>query len=53
MISLILLILAFVLCLIGAWWPFPSSGQPWRPHFGWLGVSCWLLAQILGHGVAR
>jgi hypothetical protein len=50
MISLILVILAFLLCLLGAWWPL---GPPYRPHLGWLGMACYFLAQILGHGAAR
>jgi hypothetical protein len=44
MISLILLIAGFICCLIAAfWYPAPSP----KPHFGWLGMSLYLLSLIL------
>jgi hypothetical protein len=45
MISLILLIFAFVLSLIEAFQPWL---RPWsRPHLGWLAVALWFLSLIL------
>jgi hypothetical protein len=51
MINLILLIFAFVLALINAFWGFLGrpSGQPWpKPHLGWLAFAIYLLTLILG-----
>lgn len=46
--NLILMVFAFVLTLIAAFW----RGGPWPggfpfPHFGWLGVSLYFLALLL------
>ena len=49
-ISSILLIAAFILTFIAAFWrggPWPERGFPF-PHPGWLGVSLWFLSLILG-----
>jgi len=44
MISLILLVFAFVCCVVAAfWYPAPTP----RPHFGWLGVAFYFLSLIL------
>ncbi|HEY2538211.1 MAG TPA: hypothetical protein VGI28_01735 [Stellaceae bacterium] len=46
MISLILLIFAFVLAICQAFRPWT---QPWPiPHLGWLAVALYLLTLILG-----
>lgn len=41
-LHLILLVFALVLATVGAFWN-PSP----RPHLGWLGVACFVLAQIV------
>lgn len=45
MLSLILLIFAFVLFMIAA---FVSPVDPWRGRLMCLGLGCWTLAEILG-----
>jgi len=45
MVSLILLVLAFVLCLIAGLW---QGGSPYRPQFGWLGLAFYFLSVLLG-----
>lgn len=49
MLPMILLVFAFVLCLIQAVWfgPWP------KPHFGWLGLALWILSILLtgAHGL--
>jgi len=52
MLELILLILAFVLVLIEAFYPwfYPTAT---RPHLGWLGVAFYLLSLVLAHGGYR
>lgn len=50
MLSLILLIFAFVLALIQAW--FGRSTTPYTvPHLGWLAIALYLLTLILGTGL--
>ena len=46
MIGTILLVFAFVLCLIQALWP--SWATRGMPHLGWLGVALWILSILLG-----
>jgi hypothetical protein len=48
MLGLILLVFAFVLCVIQAIWfgPWP------KPHLGWLGMALFLLYLLLGTGRA-
>ena len=40
-LSLILLVFAFVLLAVSSWW------NPPRPQLGWLGLAFWVLAEIL------
>jgi hypothetical protein len=49
MVQLILLVLAFVLTLLEAFYPwfYPTAT---RPHLGWLGVAFAILAFALGQG---
>lgn len=52
MLGLILLIFAFVLALIQAW--FGRTAQPYTvPHLGWLAIALWLLSLILGSAGLR
>jgi len=53
MLSLILLVVAFVLALVAAWWP-PTS-PPYRPSVGWLSLAVYFLNLVLaqGHVVGR
>ena len=44
MLSLILLIFAFVLFMLAA---FVSPVDPWRGRLACLGLACWSLAEIL------
>lgn len=55
MIGLILLVLAFVLCLIEAFRPWISPPpQPWSiPHLGWLGLAVYFLSLLLSQGGIR
>jgi hypothetical protein len=46
MLSLILLVFAFVLCVIAAFWQYQPNN---RPHFGWLAMACYFLSMILGN----
>lgn len=48
-LSLILLVLAFVLSLIAAWWR-PGCAPPYRPHLGWAAMACYFLYLLLTHG---
>jgi len=49
MISLILLVAAFILCLIEAFQPWV---RPWaRPHLGWLALALYFLSLILVQAV--
>jgi hypothetical protein len=46
MISLILLVFAFVLaCLAAAGWP-PVA----RPHLGWAAIACLIASELFGRG---
>jgi hypothetical protein len=53
-ISIILLVFSFVLCIICAFW-YPGAPAPgWsRPHLGWLGMALYFLSLILSgvHGL--
>ncbi len=47
MVSLILLVFAFVLALIAGLWGY------WRPNptpvsFGWLAIACWIASELFG-----
>ena len=42
MLSLIVLVFAFVLAVIAAFWNTPS-----RPHFGWLAFALYLLCELI------
>jgi hypothetical protein len=44
MLSLILLVFAFVLCMIQAFYPNWTA-----PSWGWLGLALYFLSLILGH----
>lgn len=44
-LSTILMVFAFVLLIVSAFWQ-PQPNPP-RPHLGWLGMACWALAIIL------
>jgi hypothetical protein len=53
--NLILLVFAFVLCVIASF-THRWAAQPgwWIPHPGWLGVACWILSNLIGSaGVLR
>jgi hypothetical protein len=39
---MILLVLAFVLLTVSAFW-----NPPTRPHLGWLGLAVWVLASLV------
>ena len=43
-IGTILLVFAFVLLVLAAFW---NPGPP-RVQLGWAGLACWCLAQLLG-----
>ena len=46
MVSLILLVFAFVLSVCAAWgWPIVA-----RPNLGWAAFACFIAAQLFGHG---
>jgi len=46
MLNLILLTLAFVLCLVAGLW---QAGSPYRPQLGWLGLALYFLSLMLRH----
>lgn len=50
MLSLILLVFAFVLFLVAAFFVPPE--QPWRSKLGLLGLACWVLAGIISQAPA-
>lgn len=45
MLNVVLLALAFVCCLVAAFWYPPP--QP-KPHLGWLGMAFYFLSLLLG-----
>ena len=47
MLSLILLVFAFVLTLIAAFWQPGAAG--WRTQLGWLGLSLYFLSLLLAN----
>jgi hypothetical protein len=49
MLTLILLIAGFVLFVL-AGVPIRSRYISTRYSFGWLGLACWILTVIVGHG---
>jgi hypothetical protein len=48
MSNLVLLVFAFVFCIIAAFFYPQPAGTPWygRVHFGWLGISCWIATML-------
>lgn len=46
-VTLILLVLAFVLFMIAAFWPVPP--EPLRSRLVAGGLAAWVLAELLGH----
>ncbi len=48
MIGTILLVFAFVLSCIAAWWPAPAP-RPWHYSFLALAMACFFLYLLLGH----
>ena len=50
MITVILLIFAFVLCVLQSFWPWWSQPRS-VPHLGWLGMALYFLSIILGSHV--
>jgi hypothetical protein len=44
-LPLILLALAFACFIVATIWVPPAP--PGRPHFGWLGLAFWVLAEIV------
>ena len=45
MLTLILLVFAFVLFLVAA--ALNPSYEPWRAKLGLIGLACWVLSEIL------
>jgi hypothetical protein len=48
MLSLVLLVFAFVFALIAAFWPTWLSRA--APHWGWLAIACLIASMIWGAG---
>ncbi len=48
MLALILLVFALVFCICEAFWPAWSARS--RPHFGWLGMACFIAYLLFGGG---
>ncbi|MGH9406765.1 MAG: hypothetical protein ACRD3D_13135 [Terriglobia bacterium] len=52
MLSEILLVFAFVLTVLAAFW-IPGAPPVRRVHLGWLGVACWVLSVLLSRALPR
>lgn len=50
MLSLILLVAAFLCCLGAAFW-YPGRCPAYRVHLGWLGMALYFLSLLLTRGI--